>query len=169
MKLSTCPGVQVKYSIQRLGFRASPSSCCTCCNLFSLFSGHFQNLPATPCNMNATWNTICRPVGRTSRTLSYDWMSNGYLSFNACPQDAADCLRYRLLPGRKYLFGICVYLLTNNALRPAGTQPHCGGCLVRISNGCRSLASLSPRKRLASSPTSNSLTADGRHVVCAAA
>jgi hypothetical protein len=28
--------------------------CCTCCSLFSLFSNGFQDLPATPRNMNAT-------------------------------------------------------------------------------------------------------------------
>jgi hypothetical protein len=49
--------------------------------LFSLFSNDFQNLPATPRDTDATWNTsFAACVRRTSRTLSYDWMSNGYLS-----------------------------------------------------------------------------------------
>jgi hypothetical protein len=49
--------------------------------LFSLFSNDFQNLPATSRDTVATCNTsFAACVRRTSRTLSYDWMSNGYLS-----------------------------------------------------------------------------------------
>jgi hypothetical protein len=68
--------------IQRVSPYAHPSSCCIMSQQFSLRFNDSQSLPATPCDMNATWNTsFAARVRRTSRARSTR-VSSCYLGRN---------------------------------------------------------------------------------------
>jgi hypothetical protein len=94
--------------IQCLSFKAPPPPCCSLSQQFSLRFNDSQSLPATPCDMNATWKRQHNlPAGHLR--AQYDTTPDRHCDYQHASQSGCQCpVIYMHITSRYEIFSSCI-------------------------------------------------------------